>query len=231
MPDNHEIWYAARSTKVVFTPPKLLETFGETSVRYYVLSELLDVVGKVRVRRGRVTAERPRVIMPHYFVNHALSNFGDEARRYLAQLLKSTDGLRIIQYGLHFRKEEHSEETVGGNIEEVAGQIARQAQDALTELCGVIIGVDDLWEVSLLSFVNDLIRRSMPQNAREMAGKGLLDASSGSVPNAVRIELESDFRLAESDRERILSLGDKLRGYGLFEEYEDRFYELFRRAK
>lgn len=231
MPTRDEIWYAAQSTKVVFAPPKLLETFGETSVRYYVLTELMDSVEQLRIRQGRVTAERPRVITPKYFVNQALTNFGEEARQYLEQLLSSSDGTRIIQYGLQFRKEEYHEEVVQGNINEVADQISRDAQDRVDDVCGVILGVDDLWEVSLLSFVNDLIRRSAPRNAREMAGQGLLDASSGNVPNAVRIEIESDFRAAAGRRDRVQSLGEKLRSYGLFAEYEDRFYELYRRAR
>jgi hypothetical protein len=51
-----DLWYAAKTTRVVYSPPKLLETFGETVVRYYVLSELLDEVGAVRIRQGHVMA-------------------------------------------------------------------------------------------------------------------------------------------------------------------------------
>jgi hypothetical protein len=65
-----------------------------------------------------------------------------------------------------------------------------------------------------------------------MAGRGLLDAASGgNIPNAVRIEIESDFRQAAGSRSRLEELGRKLREYGLFEEYEDRFFELYRRAR
>jgi hypothetical protein len=63
-----------------------------------------------------------------------------------------------------------------------------------------------------------------------MAGRGLLDLSSG-VPNAVRAEIESDFREAENNLDLVRDLGDKLRSYGLFEQYEDRFFDLYRRAK
>ena len=71
-----DLWYAAKCTKVVYAPPKVLETFGETSVHYVMLAEVLDEVGKIRIRQGNVTAQRPRVIMPHYFVNQSLLNFG-----------------------------------------------------------------------------------------------------------------------------------------------------------
>jgi len=223
-----DLWYAAKTTRVVYAPPKVLETFGETSVRYYMLTEVLDTVGQVRIRQGQITALRPRVVTPRYFVNQALVNFGADAREYIEGVLRSTEGLRIIEYGLQFRKEEHSEEVVQGNIDEIGDQVTKRAKASESELCGVVIGVDDHWEVSLLRFIHDVVRRSLPQNTRDLAGRGLLQAASHNVPNAVRIEIESDFRAAAGDRARARALGEKLRGYGLFDEYEDRFYDLFR---
>jgi hypothetical protein len=225
-----DLWYVAKTTRVVYSPPKLLETFGETVVRYYLLSELLDEVGSVRIRQGRVMAERPRVITPHFLLNQALVNFGADARKYLETFLASQENLRVLEYGLRFRKEDHSQETVQGNIDEVAEQVAADAKRLTSDVAGVVIGVDDHWEVSLLQFVSDLVKRSTPHNAQQMAGRGLLDLSSG-VPNAVRAEIESDFREAENNLDLVRDLGDKLRSYGLFEQYEDRFFDLYRRAK
>ena len=225
-----ELWYAAKTTRVVYAPPKMLETFGETVVRYYMLSELLDEVGTVRIRQGHVMAQRPRVITPRFFMNQALVNFGEEAKTYLESFLSSQENLRIIEYGLQFRKEDHSQETVQGNIDDIAEQVANDARKLTTDIAGVVIGVDDHWEVSLLQFASDLVKRSMPHNAKQMAGRGLLDLSSG-TPNAVRVEIESDFRQAGTDLDRLRALGEKLRSYGLFAEYEDRFFALYRRAK
>jgi len=226
-----DLWYAAKSTRIVYSPPKVLETFGETTIRYYMVTEVLDTVGQVRIRKGRISAQRPRVILPHYFVNQALVNFGEEARQYIEGALRGTDGLRIIEYGLQFSKDQHSEETVQGQVDEIGEQVARTARQDDHDLCGVIIGIDDHWEVSLLSFIHGVVRRSLPQNARDMASRGLLQASSNQVPNAVRIEIESDFRAAAGSRDRARALGEKLRSYGLFEEYEDRFYDLFRESR
>jgi hypothetical protein len=225
-----DLWYAAKTTRVVYEPPKLLETFGETVVRYYLLSELLDEVGSVRIRQGRVMAERPRVITPHHLLSQALENFGDEASKYLETFLSSQENLRIIEYGLRFRKEDHSQETVQGNIDDIADQVTADAKRLTNDVAGVVIGVDDHWEISLLQFISALVKRSSPHNARQMAGRGLLDLSSG-VPNAVRAEIESDFRAAEGNLDRLRHLGDKLRSYGLFADYEDRFFTLYRRAK
>lgn len=232
MPDRDDIWYAAHATRIVLAPSRQIETFGETRVHYVVLSELLDEIDKVRIRQGRITAARPRVITPQYFVNQALENFGDNARQYIERLLKSSDGMRIIEYGLRFSKEEYGEEVVGGRIAELAAQVSADKSERDDGIVyGVIIGVDDLWEVSLLKFASDLVHGSVAHNARELQGSGLLDPSSGGVPNAVRIEIESDFRAAVGSRNRIESLGGKLRRYGLFQQYEDRYYELVRAAR
>lgn len=231
MVDREQILHAAQATRVVSAPRRELETFGETAVRYYCLSDLLDAVDQVRIRKGRVTAARPKVITPHYFVTQALENFGEEAQSYVEHLLASSEGVRILEYGLHFRKEEHSEEVVQGQIDDIAEQVCRDTDRDTGELCGVLIGIDDLWEVSLLKFMGDLIRGSAPRNLREMAGRGLLNPTSGDVPNAVRIELESDLRAAAGSRDRLQALAVKLRQYGLFQEYEDRFYGLYRTAR
>lgn len=230
MPDQDAIWYAAKATRVVFRSKQVLETFGQTSVHYYVLSELLDTVSQVRIRQGRVVAERPRVIMPRYLANQALENFGKEAQQYVDWLLSSADGVRILEYGLRFRKEEHNEEVVQGELGEIADQVSVDVAKREAELCGVVVGVDDLWEVSLLKFMSEMIHNSASHNFGELAGRGLLDASDGRVPNAVRIEIESDFRAAEGDADRVRQLGKKLRQYGLFDDYQDRFFSLYRSA-
>jgi len=228
MADREDIWDAARATRVVRRPNKSLETFGETSVHYYVVSELLDSIDEVRIRSGLISALRPKVVTPHYQFSEALENFGEDARRYAEWILSSAEGRPIVQYHLRFRKEEHGEEVVSGNVNDVADQISNDVEGRADGIFGVVIGMDDLWEISLFEFALAVIAQSAPRNLQDLSERGLLDASSGGVPNAVRIEIESDFRGAERNRDRIDALGRKLRKYGLFSAYEDRFYALLR---
>ncbi len=230
MPTQDDIWYAANMTQVVLEPKSTIETFGETSFHYYIISDLLDQIGQVRIRQGRMIAARPKVITPHYLVSQAMHNFSPEARRYAEDVLSSREGAGFVQYGLHFSKEEYGEEVVGGQIAEISAQVRKDAEARDAGLCGVIVGVDDLWEVSLLKFAWDLIRSSAPRNIRDLSRRGLLESSHG-VPNAVRIELESDFRAAEGDRAKIEELGKKLTRYGVFKPYEERFFSLWHAAR
>ena len=142
MPSYNEIWYAARTTQIVYMPRKLLETFGETRVTYNVVSSMEDDDGHVRLRTGLVKSARPLVLTPHYFRQQMLENFGDEAQSYFDHILSRQDNLRILQYGLCFMKQEYSEEVVGGTVADVADQLARAAQDDMNDVRGVIIGLD-----------------------------------------------------------------------------------------
>ena len=223
MPNINDLWYAARLTRIVYMPRKLLETFGETSVKYGLLTRLDD--SRLNLRTGVVKAARPRIVTPHYLRQQALENFGPEAQRYFDDLISRKDGASIIEYGLCFQKEEYSQESIGGNIEEVSEQLAKDAQDNLTETRGVIIGGEKFWEVSLVFFLKLLVAQSIPYNAREMHNRGLFSMRNG-VPLAICNEIDQDFANAVT-REQADALGNKLRDYGLFDEYEDRFFEFY----
>ncbi|MBP5301166.1 MAG: hypothetical protein J6Y80_07140 [Victivallales bacterium] len=224
-----EIWFAAKSTRIVYMPPKLLETFGETYVHYVVVAEDLDNPSLAHLHEGVVTAERPRIVTPQYYRQKMVENFGADAQRYFDEVLSKDASARFLQYGLKFSKQEYREQTVAGNAQEIAEQAAKDAQDNLRELRGVLIGADDTWEVSLLYFITQLVQRSFPYHARDIARRGLLDLQDG-VPVAVRQEVEAELA-ACTTLEGARNLGAKLRDYGLFEQYEDQFYALYRRVR
>ena len=228
MASREEIEYASRLTEIVLTPENKLATFGATVVKYHVVTELLDSVGRVRIREGSFHVERPRLITPRFYANRLVENFGEEAREYADHFASSQEGVRILQYGLRFRKEEQSETIVPGHLKEVADQIAADLKQRDDKFAGVIIGVDDLWEVSLVRFGIELIGASAPRNIRDLADRGLLEGTENDVPVAIRDEIEQDFQEADGDRDKIHALGNKLRKYGLLEEYEDRFFNLVR---
>ncbi len=223
MANINDLWYAAKKTHIVYMPHKLLETFGETSVHYSLVTELEG--GRLKLRTGVVKAARPRIVTPHYLASQALENFGEEARKYFEDLLARKEGAGILQYGLTFEKQDFGEEEVGGVLEEVADQIARTAEDNPNEVRGVLIGMEQFWEIALVFFLRKLVSQSVPVNVRELAGQGLFALKNG-VPAAVHAEIQQDFQACFS-KEQADRLGDKLRDYGLFDQYEDQFFALY----
>ncbi len=229
MSTYEDIWYAARSTQIVYMPPKLLETFGESRIHYLVLSEEMDQPSAIRLRSGIVTAERPRIVTPTYFKQKSVENFGEDARKYFDEVLSKDVNARFVEYGLKFGKQEFKEELAHGNVREIAEQAAAEAQDELDKLSGVVIGFDNAWEISLMRFITELVQRSLPFNARDIAKRGLFSLDDG-VPKAVIEEIEDDFNSC-STLDAAKALGTKLREYGLFNRFEDRFFDLYRKLK
>lgn len=224
---SHDFWYAVNNTEVVMMPTSHLETFGATNLYYHMVSELMDTVGRIRVREGKIQSKRPQIITPTYYENENLEGFGDEARQYLEWLRQHAQDVRILQYGFVVQKTELNEHIVTGQMAEVLERVKQDVKQKNNPTAAVIHGVDQPWDVCLLKFMVDMIRHSAPANINDLNRRHLLDNVNG-VPRAVREEIEGLFLKASRDPSLVKLLGGKLRKYGLFEEYEDRFFALVR---
>lgn len=209
-------------------PKNHLETFGSTHLHYHMVSELMDTVNRIRVREGAIQSQRPQIITPTCYAQEMLDGFGNEANQYIDWLREHAKDMRILQYGFKIQKTELSEQVVSGNVKEIIDQVKKQITDKNDPMTAVIYGVDDPWDVCLLKFMVDVIRNSAPYNFNELGRHNLLEDVNG-TPRAVREEIERGFLLASRDKSAIASLGNKLHKFGLFEEYEDRFFALFRK--
>ena len=224
--DQFNYWYAVNNTEVVLMPTRRLETFGATMLNYHMLSELMDTVNQVRVREGRIQAFRPQIITPTLFTNSLLEGFGKEAEEYVEWLRRNASDLPpILRYGFMIKKEEISQHIVTENLQQVLEQVRQSVKQKDDPLSAIVVGVDNPWEVSLVKLMLDVIRNSAPGNVRDLRRSRMLDREGG-VPRAVRMEVEADFSAAERDSTLVKRLGKKLQEYGLFEEYQDRFFAL-----
>ncbi len=222
---QHDIWYAVNNTRLLVTPARRLETFGTTILNYHLITELLDSVDQIRIREGRIQAQRPQIMTPSSYAGSLLDGFGEEAEQYADWLRKHEGDLQILQYGFVIRKKEISEEIISDSLETVCERVCKRISSKDDPMAAVVVGVDEPWEVCLLKLMVDVIRESAPGNVRDIRRRHLLD-DVGGVPRAVRNEIEADFAEAARNAELIKPLGNKLQKYGLFEEYEDRFYSL-----
>ncbi len=227
MGKQEDIWYAVNATRIIHAPKVTLETFGATTIRYHLLSELMDEVNKVRLRAGSVFSERPQIVTPTHLASQLLEGFGDKAREYVEWLRSNGDMIRILRYGLQFRKEKMAEHLYDGTVDNVAAELKDKIEQEDDGFSAVVIGADELWEVSLLKFVIDFIQQSAQLNIEELEAR----SKRLSVPSSddIRKEIEIEFAAASLDPSRIDGLGKKLQKYGKFEAYEDRFYSLLRR--
>ena len=74
--------YALENTKVIHAPQRRLETFGTTVLNYHLITEEMDAVNRMRVREGRIHAQKPELVTPDHFAKLMLDGFGEKAEKY-----------------------------------------------------------------------------------------------------------------------------------------------------
>lgn len=168
-----DIAYALEHTEVVAEPDRLIDTFGTTNFRFHLLTEPMDSVGTVRIREGRMEAERPKILRPEGYEDLMFEGFGEQARIF-ADWFREHGNFAFFRYGFHFSKRNFTEEVVHRSLEEVRDDIAGEIRSSGDPSRALICGVDDSWEVSLIKFTMDTIARSLKINAFDFKRRGLL---------------------------------------------------------
>src|SRR6266576_1028041 len=109
--------YAIENTQVILAPERQIATFGSTSFRFFLITELMDRVNEVRVRDGRIHADRPQILTPEHFSRLLLEGFGEKAEKYVEQLREHARSMAVLRYGFQFRKTDLSEQTLRDSID------------------------------------------------------------------------------------------------------------------
>jgi hypothetical protein len=157
-----------------------------------------------------------------------LEGFGEEAERYVEWLRENGVDLRVLQYGFKIKKEEFSENILSGNLKTITEKVRDEVKSKDDPFGAVIRGVDKPWEVCLVKLMVEVIRHSAPANFRELERRNMFGETDG-IPNIVCEEIETAFRAAAKDPSMIKALAGKLDHYGVFEQYQDRFFGLVKK--
>ncbi len=172
--DRDSFDYAIENTKTHIEPENLIETFGSTAFDFILISELMDDVNRVRLRRGTLQADRPRIVAPHHFARIMLEGFGEKAREFADWLETNGGDMKFLRYGFQFTKSNLHEEVVSGKVESVVARAVEEVRSEGSARRAVIEGIDDAWEVSLLKLAVDTARRSAGGNVDEWKRRGLI---------------------------------------------------------
>lgn len=171
-PDDFQ--YALENTRVVVQPEQRIETFGQTTFEFMIVSELMDEVNQVRVRNGHINAERPRILAPHHFQKMLLEGFGERAREFADHLESHGDLIKVLRYGFELKKTDFSEQILHEPLVSVVGRLEERLKADANPLTVLIEGVDEAWEVCLLKFTMELVQRSSGENLGEWKRRGLI---------------------------------------------------------
>ena len=229
--DDERIRQAVESTEILRTPKQNLYTFGTTSIYYYLVTEpaYSDLIGDAAetvIREGRVRAEKPKIVTPHYLSN--LDGFSDDARRYFEQLVKDY-GPNMPGLLYTYRNEPGEMNIVSDHWRQVVEKLNVRIDEKGDPLAAIIKGIDELWDVALMKFIFELTRRSLSGNVGQMEAKGLLNVDDQGIPADARRRIEDLFGEVRRGETAAAVLKDELDRWGVFEDYQDRFLSIFRK--
>jgi hypothetical protein len=171
-PDDFQ--YAMENTRVIMAPERRIETFGAVDFHFFLISELMDEVNQVRVRDGRIQAERPQLVTPETCARLLLEGFGEKGQEFASWLERRRENVAMLKYGFLFRQSNVVESIVHSPIEEVVERVREQVSATNEPSTAIIQGVDDAWEVCLMKFAMELVQRSAGENMGDFRKRGLL---------------------------------------------------------
>jgi len=186
----------------------------------------VEHVTETVVREGRVIAEKPKIVTPYYLAT--LEGFGSEARRYFEALLKE-HGSNIRGLFYTYKNEPKELNIVADNLPSVVDKLNAKIDQHGDPLAAIIKGQDDLWDVSLMKFIYEVTRSSLPDNIKQMSRRGLLNVDDAGIPLDARMRIDELFERVAGGQSEVSELKEELERWGLFEEYQDRFFSLFRK--
>lgn len=229
---DRRIENAVRQTKILRAPKQSLFTFGTTNIYYYLLtepaySELIKDTDETVIREGRVIAERPKIVTPYYLSR--LEGFSSEARRYFERLVEEYGERSAPGLFYTYKNEPKELSIVSENLLSVVDKLNAEINQRNDLLTAIIKGEDELWDISLLKFIAEITRSSLPDNLQQLGRRGLLNIDAEGIPFHARVTIEELFERVARGECSPGELKDELERWGLFQEYQDRFLNIFRK--
>lgn len=169
-----------------------------------------------------------------------IEGFSNEAKKAFETLASQYPDLAGILYKFKVNKELDEMNFVSGPLLTVAENINNEIDKKGDSLCAVIKGVAGLWDVSLSKFILDMMVRSvysaqLPDFKKRgfvgvnQIGQAVIAKDKYGVPVAAREEIERLFKLVKNGELEPVKLKEELDNWGLFEQYQDRFFSLFKK--
>lgn len=212
-------------TRVLRFPRHRIATFGDSEIQYNLVSAVSAAPPRATLRIGRVTAERPKILTPEALAQR-FRGFGSRQEAFERWLRETfQDAFRGLEYSFRNRLDAAVPHSL--DARELAQNIRRDLDERDVARAAVIYGPEEGWQLSLMKFIFEETTQSFPANLRELEERNLFDPAQAELSRRRR-EIEALFRRAAQDPSARRALGDKLKEYRLFDEYQDRFFALVR---
>jgi hypothetical protein len=244
---EEKIKYVMENTEILMFPKKFLSTYDTTTVHYYLLTSpfYIEFEGKNKdaetvIREGRITWQKPRLITPYYILR--TEGFSEEAKKAFQMIAVENLDIAMMLYKLKLVKDYEHIDIVSNSLEEVRKRIESDVEKSSDPFCAIIKGVDEFWDVSLTKFIYALMADSayfaqIPEFSRknyinlDPGGLPVVSRDDYGIPLAAKNEIEILFSLYMKGEIDIKKLKEEIDNWGLFEYYQDRFFNLFKKTR
>ncbi len=164
-----ELWEKAiRETKVIRPRLKSLSAHAATELPYIFLAESLVNRGDTVVRKGKISVEKPTLILPHNIPQ--FEGFDFEKEFNLNQdTVTNFLLIRGIKFpSLKYIHEASSLDVFEGHLKKAAAKFSDELARKEDVDAGLISGADDSWPFSVLIFVCTQVIRSAPNDIKRL---------------------------------------------------------------
>ena len=208
-------------TNVIVAPKKKIATFWVTKFKYYVVSQI-DSSRSV-LRTGVIDCSQPTIITPNTFLE-TFEGFSSEDIDF-AEQISGREIERIKILGYQFKNHLKEKKDLNSSAINVIKSIKKQEAKHLSNIA-IISAPNDVWSLALTKFAMETIFKSFHGNVRDLEERGFFMTDQEKRESEIEF-LFNDIKKTKK-RELFNELGEKLQEYGLFEQYEDRFFKLFK---
>jgi hypothetical protein len=156
-----------------------------------------------------------------------MEGFSSPARRFVEMMAEQYPYEPSIFYS--YKNEPGNMNIISEPSEQVVEKIQKIVEEKNDALSTIIKGVEEMWDVSLIKFTYELTRHSVKNNVSELERSGMLRVDDRGMPEAAREQIEDLFNKTERDNSYASQLVTELKRWGVFADYQDRFFRLFKK--
>jgi hypothetical protein len=212
-------------TRVLRFPRHQLATFGSTEIQYHLVTAVSAAPAQSNLRTGLLIAKRPKIVTPESLADR-FEGFGEQAKEFEKWLKEHyREAFRALEY--NFRNQPENMHSHALDARELSANIERDLDRTSPPRSALLFAPESGWTFALMKFILEETWRSFKSNVQELEDRGLFDPAQADLQRRRR-DIESLFRAARQDASALRVLGERLKEYGLFEEYQDRFFALVR---
>ena len=89
---------------------------------FHLLTESMDTVNEVRIREGRIEAQKPMILRPEGYEDLMFEGFGEQAEAF-ADWFRENGDMALVKYGFNFIQRDLKESVVHDNLESVSERV------------------------------------------------------------------------------------------------------------